>query len=126
MQRHNIRAEHGASAGRFVSQKRKKWRDNVIAAKKKKLSDEKKPLDEEVTGTKFLHEGRRVVELGRLAEDLWCKKCDRPLSLRHVEREKIVSIHCRSYIRENAVLPSVPQLLIMAASASPLSYFCEN
>jgi RNase P subunit RPR2 len=78
MERHDIRAEHGRFAGRFISRKRKLWRENVLAAKRKK---------EPTVHSDFTHVGRRVVELGFLAEELWCNQCNVPLSLRNTEAE---------------------------------------
>ncbi|XP_024892943.1 uncharacterized protein LOC112468124 [Temnothorax curvispinosus] len=79
MERHDIRAEHGIFAGRFISRKRKQWCENVLIAKKKKPN--------EPTTVDCVHAGRRIVELGCLADTLWCNQCDEPLSLRNTESE---------------------------------------
>lgn len=81
MERHNIHAEHGINRGKFVSRKRKQWRENVLAAKRRKPNE---PSPSSYIG------GRRVVELGYLAQELWCDQCNISLSLRNVEAELIM------------------------------------
>lgn len=60
--------------GRFVTEKRKQWLENVAksAEKRRRLKD---------TERNFTFHGRRIVELDTLAKELWCKTCELPLSL---------------------------------------------
>lgn len=76
------RVYHKDKRGRFTSEKRKKWLDNVVNSNTKK-----KCLNNISNDNIFKFYGRRVVELDTLAEDLWCKKCQSGLSLRFTESE---------------------------------------
>lgn len=54
--------------GRFTIEKKEKWKENVrTAVKRRKLST--------VEESEQTIEGRRVVELAQLANDLWCETC---------------------------------------------------
>lgn len=55
--------------GLFITQKQLEWKNNVSqAAKKRKLSSEKTILDNCI-------QGRRIIEINKLVEDLWCQLC---------------------------------------------------
>ncbi|XP_071652436.1 uncharacterized protein [Temnothorax longispinosus] len=82
MERHNIRAMHGREKGRFVSKSKYRWRQNVLASKKKAAP----PAVSNVPDFEIC--GRRIVELKTLALNLWCIACDIPLSLRYVKSEQ--------------------------------------
>lgn len=96
MERHNIRCEKGIRKGQFISAKRKKRTQNIIAAKKKKANETTDQIEDNL---KDILSGRRIVELLRLGEELWCKECDIPLSLRNVEKECHIGLASELHIR---------------------------
>jgi len=65
---------------KFVTAKKKKWRENLLASVKKRRRAEKEP-------SKVTTVGRRIVEVETLAENLWCHRCDLRLSLKNISSE---------------------------------------
>lgn len=53
--------------------------------------------EQEVQYTTF--NGRRIVDMDKLAQELWCIKCNIPLSLRFLVKEKIVGVASRLLIK---------------------------
>ena len=57
---HNVHADHGISKGKFVSEKRKLWRQNVLNGKKRKV-EEPHPQEEKE---------RIIIDLQEVAKNL--------------------------------------------------------
>ncbi|KAK0158053.1 hypothetical protein PV327_011201 [Microctonus hyperodae] len=73
--RHNLRAGFGKFCSRFIKSTKKRKYEVLY----------NKPRVDEQISTDW---GRRIVEIKTLAKELWCLKCDIPLSLENIESEK--------------------------------------
>lgn len=71
--------------GRFTTKRKEEWKENVRQAAKKRKREIAEPQ-------KLCIEGRRIVELQQMANDLWCATCMQPLSLRFIENELRISL----------------------------------
>lgn len=83
---YNVRNDHRRLKGKFILQKRKLWREYQLNSVKKIKLSESPALNLSNLS------GRRVVELNLLAEELWCKECEIPLSLRKIMEEKFMGL----------------------------------
>lgn len=53
----------------------------------------------DITSTIRPGEGRRIIELDTLQQQVWCKSCKEALSLAHIEREKFQGLASTLSIR---------------------------
>lgn len=58
----------------------------MLYAKKRKL--EENPAPEDI----YIHVSNRVIDVKSIADELWCKKCNLQLSLKHIVKEKILGL----------------------------------
>ncbi|XP_071652725.1 uncharacterized protein [Temnothorax longispinosus] len=80
--------------GRFCTKRRIKWTENIIAANKRRHTKYKKPAENNYVKLT----GRRLIDLHLLADELWCKSCNVPTSLRHVTKEDHIGLASIFYI----------------------------
>ncbi|XP_077278749.1 uncharacterized protein LOC143906480 [Temnothorax americanus] len=76
--------------GRFCTKRRIKSIENVLVANKRRHTAYKKPAENNT--------GRRLIDLHLLADELWCKSCNVPTSLRHVTKEDRIGLASIFYI----------------------------
>ncbi|KAJ8670722.1 hypothetical protein QAD02_001981 [Eretmocerus hayati] len=92
---HNIHRELGECKGQFVKEREKEKVVNFMAridgkrGQRRKMSD---PESETCVPTKKSKltemEGCRMVNVPKVAKDLWCKRCDNSISLHYVVHEQ--------------------------------------
>ncbi|XP_053594399.1 uncharacterized protein LOC128667606 [Microplitis demolitor] len=73
--RHNLRAQFGKFSTRFIKTTKKRTYEALY---------NKSKVHEQI----LTDWGRRIVEINTLAKELWCFKCDIPLSLKNIQSEK--------------------------------------
>ncbi|XP_043281560.1 uncharacterized protein [Venturia canescens] len=78
--------------GKFTTKKKLQWKENIVIANKRRKIISERAND-------LIVDGRRIVEIKRLAEDMWCSTCDAPLSFRYIEDEKIIGLASIFYVR---------------------------
>lgn len=89
--------------GRFVSKRKlaKKAHGEVMGKRRKLQSPEKLDV-----------KGNRIMNVMKLAEDLWCSSCNEPLSLRYIEKDisiglaSIFSVRCHTCLLIHEVTTS--------------------
>ena len=91
--------------GKFIKQKNVSKKLNFVSA----MQEAKKKVAESVEKNKSensnLAEGRRIVELSELGKNLKCFKCRHVLSLENLEKEKIMGLNSKLWVRcENCSL----------------------
>lgn len=74
--------------GRFISKRKLQCQTNVGVAAKRISSQQIDNIREKVV------EGRRIVEIDQIAENLWCHLCSNPISLHFIEKETTLGIVC--------------------------------
>jgi hypothetical protein len=71
--------------GKFSTKRKLQWKENLKnACKRRKIQNE--------DSKESIVDGRRVVEIKMLAEEMWCPACDAPLSFRYVEDENVIGL----------------------------------
>lgn len=71
--------------GKFTTKKKIKWKENVLAAVKRRKLDCAGKAEKQVV------EGRRIVEFKKLGEDLWCNNT---VFIRSILITKVAKINC--------------------------------
>ena len=71
--------------GKFSTKRKLQWKENLKnACKRRKIQNE--------DSKESIVDGRRVVEIKMLAEEMWCPACNAPLSFRYVENENVIGL----------------------------------
>lgn len=85
----------GRMKGQFIKTKNHDWLKKLASRKVNEKLDEQKTKkvrfisDPEPVPPNPLLKGSRIINLKTLADDLWCSKCNIPLSLKFLVNEKV-------------------------------------
>ncbi|XP_071652286.1 uncharacterized protein [Temnothorax longispinosus] len=85
-------SEQPRRKGRFETKRKIQWKDNVIAGVKRR-----RLIREEHDKPKI--DGHRIVNITKVAEDMWCWSCNASLSFRHIENETVLGLASIFHVR---------------------------
>lgn len=88
-----LRGAQYRDKGKFYRKSILRWKENIAVANKKRHIDV-------ISLPAFSIDDRRIVEIEKLATDMWCKPCDRPIPFRNLTNEthhglaSVFSVRC--------------------------------
>lgn len=89
------RSTVGNSKGQFINKKRHEWLKKIStnkAVKNNENSVQEEVMCESPSSPYISLKGCRIINLKKLADELWCNKCNIPLSLKFALKEKVCTL----------------------------------
>ncbi|XP_066583761.1 uncharacterized protein [Prorops nasuta] len=108
---HNIRGRVGKKKGKFISDKCARKMEMFLSSTEGKHGRRIKPsqikINENNEDKENHCEGRRIIDVNKVAEDLWCNNCNSAISLRDIQVEKQYSIASKWLVKCQSCLNMV-------------------